>query len=108
PVPPRTRRRPPPPRPDERRVPRSCCPPLPRTRRNRTASAQEAPWRQPGEMTSLREYRQLRYARPPGAADLLLLRHGESAAAVLDEPFPMVDGHGDPALAPEGRAQAER
>ncbi len=27
---------------------------------------------------------------------------------VPGRPFPLVDGHGDPALAPEGRAQAER
>jgi probable phosphoglycerate mutase len=39
---------------------------------------------------------------------LLLVRHGESAALLPDRPFPLVDGHGDPALAPDGREQAER
>jgi len=36
------------------------------------------------------------------------VRHGESEALVAGQPFPLVDGHGDPALAPEGHAQAER
>jgi probable phosphoglycerate mutase len=52
-------------------------------------------------------YRQHRFRRPPGATELLLVRHGESEAAVSGEPFPLVDGHGDPALAPQGRDQAE-
>jgi probable phosphoglycerate mutase len=46
--------------------------------------------------------------RPPGACELLLVRHGESAPAVVGEPFPLVDGQGDPALDPVGVAQAER
>jgi 2,3-bisphosphoglycerate-dependent phosphoglycerate mutase len=53
------------------------------------------------------QYRQSRFRRPPAATELLLVRHGESQPAVPGEPFPLVDGHGDPALAPEGRAQAE-
>jgi probable phosphoglycerate mutase len=53
------------------------------------------------------EVRQLRFARPPGAAELLLVRHGESAAAVDGQPFPLVDGQGDPPLHDEGRRQAE-
>lgn len=53
-------------------------------------------------------YRQLRFRRPPGACELLLVRHGESAAAREGEPFPLVDGHGDPPLDPVGRDQAER
>jgi probable phosphoglycerate mutase len=52
--------------------------------------------------------RQARYARPPGATELVLVRHGESAPAVPGQDFPLVDGHGDPPLAPEGVAQAER
>jgi len=55
-----------------------------------------------------RSYRQHRFAPPPGSTELLLVRHGESEPAVADRPFPLVDGHGDPALAPEGRAQAAR
>ncbi|WP_299731794.1 histidine phosphatase family protein [uncultured Tateyamaria sp.] len=52
------------------------------------------------------EYRQPRYAPPPGAADLFLIRHGESAPARPGIDFPMKDGHGDPALHPAGEAQA--
>jgi probable phosphoglycerate mutase len=52
-------------------------------------------------------YRQARFRMPPGATELLLIRHGESQAARPDEPFPLVDGHADPGLAPNGREQAE-
>src|SRR5262249_7240171 len=51
-------------------------------------------------------YRQNRFQVPPDAAELLLIRHGESEPASLDAPFPLVDGRSDPALAPEGRGQA--
>jgi probable phosphoglycerate mutase len=53
------------------------------------------------------EYRQFRFTLPPGGTDLLLVRHGESAPAREGHPFPLVDGHGDPPLAPEGERQAE-
>ncbi|MEV4224589.1 histidine phosphatase family protein [Nonomuraea sp. NPDC049725] len=53
-------------------------------------------------------YRQSRFRTPAGAAEVLLVRHGESEPARPDRPFPLVDGHGDPELAPEGREQAER
>lgn len=53
------------------------------------------------------EYRQYIYAPPPGAVDLLLIRHGESAPAKPGESFPMKDGHGNPELHPEGHKQAE-
>ncbi len=36
----------------------------------------------------------------------MLVRHGASQAAVPGEPFPLLDGHGNPALAPEGEEQA--
>lgn len=52
-------------------------------------------------------YRQRRFRRPPGAAEILLVRHGESAPEVPGHPAPTVDGHGDPPLAPAGRRQAE-
>jgi len=52
--------------------------------------------------------RQIRYQRPPGATELVLVRHGESAPAVQGESFQLVDGHGDPPLGPEGIEQAER
>lgn len=54
------------------------------------------------------EYRQSVYRPPAGAVDLLLVRHGESQAARPGVPFAMVDGHGDPALHPDGEVQAAR
>ncbi|WP_386630194.1 histidine phosphatase family protein [Sulfitobacter geojensis] len=54
----------------------------------------------------MNEARQHRFTPPNGAADLLLIRHGETQAAVRGESFPMVEGQGDPALRPEGEAQA--
>lgn len=53
------------------------------------------------------EYRQARFTLPNGATDLLLVRHGESEPARADNPFPLVDGQSDPALAEAGREQAE-
>lgn len=53
-------------------------------------------------------YRQFRFTPPPGATEIVLVRHGESEPAVPGKPFPLVDGHGDPALAPQGHEQAER
>ena len=53
------------------------------------------------------EYRQRQFALPPGATEVILVRHGASAPAISGQPFPLLDGHGDPPLAPEGVAQAE-
>lgn len=53
-----------------------------------------------------KEYRQHAYVPPAGAADILLIRHGESAPAIPGQSFPMKDGHGDPELHPNGRQQA--
>lgn len=53
-------------------------------------------------------YPQRPFVGPPGSTNIFLVRHGASEAAVPDRDFPLVDGHGDPALAPEGREQAER
>jgi probable phosphoglycerate mutase len=53
-------------------------------------------------------YRQIQFQVPPGATELVLVRHGESEAAVEGAPFELVEGHGNPALSPEGREQAER
>lgn len=53
-------------------------------------------------------YPQLRYEAPRGATEIVLVRHGESAPADPDRPFPLVEGRGDPPLAPEGRLQAEK
>ena len=57
-------------------------------------------------MTDPRIYRQLRFELPPGACELLLVRHGESEAAVEGVEFAFVDGQGDPELSELGRAQA--
>ncbi|MFK7754362.1 MAG: histidine phosphatase family protein [Sedimentitalea sp.] len=54
-----------------------------------------------------KEYHQTKYAPPAGACDLFLIRHGRTEAARPGESFPMVDGHGDPALHPEGHEQAD-
>jgi 2,3-bisphosphoglycerate-dependent phosphoglycerate mutase len=53
-------------------------------------------------------YRQLRFEPPPGALDLVLIRHGESEAYQDGRPFPLVGGHGDPPLSPLGIEQARR
>lgn len=53
-------------------------------------------------------YRQHRYRAPPGATEVLLVRHGESEPVDPERPFALVDGHGDPPLDPAGHEQAER
>ena len=55
-----------------------------------------------------KEYRQVSFTRPSGATEILLVRHGESRAATAAEPFPLVDGHGDPELHANGHEQARR
>jgi probable phosphoglycerate mutase len=62
---------------------------------------------EPADETAPKEYRQTRFTRPPGSTELILVRHGESEPMVPGRPFPLVDGHGDPELAPDGRRQAE-
>ena len=52
-------------------------------------------------------YHQRAFAPPPGSTEVILVRHGASAPIAPGERFPLLDGHGDPALAPEGEAQAE-
>jgi probable phosphoglycerate mutase len=51
-------------------------------------------------------FRQHRFTTPPGATTILLVRHGESAPAHPERPFPLRDGHGDPELDPVGLEQA--
>jgi probable phosphoglycerate mutase len=53
-------------------------------------------------------YRQIQFQAPAGATELILVRHGESEAAIEGQPFELVEGQGDPALSPEGDEQAER
>ncbi len=50
--------------------------------------------------------RQYRFRPPPGACDLLLVRHGESRAAVPGEPFRSWEGQADPPLADVGQREA--
>lgn len=59
-------------------------------------------------MTEPRSYRQPRFQAPPGATELILVRHGESQPAIDGQSFDLVDGHGDPGLSPEGWEQAAR
>jgi 2,3-bisphosphoglycerate-dependent phosphoglycerate mutase len=51
-------------------------------------------------------YRQRAFAVPRDAIELIVIRHGASAALEPGESFELVEGHGDPPLAPEGREQA--
>jgi 2,3-bisphosphoglycerate-dependent phosphoglycerate mutase len=57
-------------------------------------------------MSDPHHYPQRRFSLPPDATEIVLLRHGASAHAVEGESFPLVDGQGDPPLAPEGEEQA--
>jgi probable phosphoglycerate mutase len=52
-------------------------------------------------------YRQIQFQVPSGATQLIVVRHGESEAAIEGKPFELVEGHSDPTLSPEGREQAE-
>jgi probable phosphoglycerate mutase len=47
------------------------------------------------------------FEAPAGATEVILVRHGASAPAFPDQPFPLVGGQSDPELAPEGERQAE-
>lgn len=54
------------------------------------------------------EYGQTPFTAPEGATELLLVRHGQSAAYRPGAPFPLVDGQGDPPLTDLGHWQAEQ
>ena len=47
------------------------------------------------------------FSLPPGATEVILVRHGASADALPGAKFPLVDGRGDPPLSPAGERQAE-
>jgi probable phosphoglycerate mutase len=51
--------------------------------------------------------RQRPYSLPLGATEIILVRHGASEAAVPGRRFPLVMGHGDPALSEAGQRQAD-
>ncbi|MBV9411289.1 MAG: histidine phosphatase family protein [Acidimicrobiia bacterium] len=55
-----------------------------------------------------RVIRQWRFQPPPGATEILLVRHGESEPAVEGQSFALWNGQGDPALSPEGEMEAEQ
>jgi probable phosphoglycerate mutase len=47
------------------------------------------------------------YAPPPGATEIVIVRHGASADAVPGRRFPLIEGRGDPPLSVAGEAQAD-
>ncbi|MDH3295763.1 MAG: histidine phosphatase family protein [Acidimicrobiia bacterium] len=59
-----------------------------------------------GPASEPRSYPQGFFTPAPGAAQILLIRHGQSAPYVTGQPFPLVDGHGDPPLTDLGHFQA--
>jgi probable phosphoglycerate mutase len=52
-------------------------------------------------------FEQLPYALPADATEVILVRHGASAAAIPGARFPLVEGRGDPPLSEAGHRQAE-
>jgi probable phosphoglycerate mutase len=52
-------------------------------------------------------YPQRPFTPPPDATEVVLVRHGASAAAVPGEPFEELEGQSDPPLSPEGEQQAQ-
>ena len=57
--------------------------------------------------TTPSSHAQTRFQIPDGSTVFILVRHGASQSYVEGEPFPLVHGHGDPALSPLGQEQAE-
>ncbi len=60
------------------------------------------------DQPALQRYEQRQFTPPPGATDLLIVRHGASQAHVPGHPVDALDGQDDPPLAPEGEEQARR
>jgi probable phosphoglycerate mutase len=52
-------------------------------------------------------FHQTPYQLPPGATEVIMVRHGASAPPVEGIPNPLIGGHSNPALAEAGKAQAE-
>lgn len=59
-------------------------------------------------MSQEKVYRQTKFVRPLGSTEILLVRHGESRPASEANPFPLIEGQGDPELAQVGKDQAEK
>jgi probable phosphoglycerate mutase len=57
-------------------------------------------------VTAPRQFRQEPFRGPPGSTELLLVRHGASADAIEGTRHELLEGQGNPALSPTGRAQA--
>jgi 2,3-bisphosphoglycerate-dependent phosphoglycerate mutase len=53
-----------------------------------------------------KRYPQHAFVPPPGATEIIMVRHGASADAIPGVQFDLVDGHGDPPLSPVGKEQA--
>jgi probable phosphoglycerate mutase len=53
-----------------------------------------------------KSYPQGLFVPPPDATELIVVRHGSSAAAVPGEPFELIEGQSNPPLSPDGEAQA--
>jgi 2,3-bisphosphoglycerate-dependent phosphoglycerate mutase len=52
-------------------------------------------------------FEQTPYELPPGATEIVMVRHGASAPPIEGIPNPLIGGHSNPALAAAGKAQAE-
>ena len=52
-------------------------------------------------------FEQIPYELPPGATEIVVVRHGASSPPVEGIPNPLVGGHSNPALADAGKAQAD-
>ena len=55
---------------------------------------------------AVQRYPQEDYSRPPGAIEIVLVRHGASEAAVEGQPFELLEGQADPPLSEAGERQA--
>jgi probable phosphoglycerate mutase len=52
-------------------------------------------------------FEQTPYELPPGATEIVMVRHGASSPPIEGIPNPLVGGHSNPALAEAGKEQAE-
>ena len=53
------------------------------------------------------QFAQQRWQRTPDSTEVILLRHGASQPFVPGEPFPLIEGQGDPPLSEIGETQAQ-